>query len=154
MDPEQIDACHDGFSYLEVPKHPYLYSNGKTAYLPDSAKRLYPTNNGIILLRGGTPWRPPSNYRREIRNWSNVLSYKTSSSSGWGLIGGNHSGAILHTNMGGYWSNMDIVEDASLINEAQTEALLDLAGEKAQIGVMLARPKQRFRCCRTRLSRS
>lgn len=144
MAAEKIDACSDAFGYVEVPKHPYLYSNGKTAYLPDSAKREYPSNNGIIFLRGGTPWRPPSNYRREIRNWKNVLSYKTSSSSGWGLIGGNHSGAILHTNFGGYWSNMDIVEDASLINEAQTEALNRLAGEKAQLGVMFGEAKRTF----------
>lgn len=144
MPVETIDAPHDLFEYGEVPKHPYLYSNGKVAYLPDSAKRVYPSKNPIVYLRGGTPFRYPSNYRREIRVWENVQSYKTSSKSGWGLIGGNHSGAILHTNMSNFWSNMDIVEQASLINEAQVEALNRLNSEKAQVGVMFGEAKRTF----------
>jgi len=144
MDPEQLPAPHSFWYYNEVPKHPYLYQNAKTGWLPDAAKRDFPSSNPVILLRGGTPWRRPSNYRREIRLWSDVLSYKTSSSSGWSLIGGNQSGAILHSNMGGYWSNMDIDIDSSLVNESVVKALNRLNNDKAQIGIMFGEAKRTF----------
>jgi len=144
MEVEKLAAPHNDWSYGEVPKHPYQYQTGKWAYLPDAAKRVYPSNNPVIFLRGGTPWRAPSSYRREIRLWEDVLSYKTSSSSGYSLIGGNQSGAILHSNMGSYWTNMDIDVDESLINESVVKALNHLNDEKAQIGIMFGEAKRTF----------
>lgn len=143
----RITADTNEYGTAYTPGGTYLegyYEGYEVGYFNTSIRSGYTTNP--IVLIGRSPWRDPSSYRRFIRRFkiksSKQLLY------GWlprWLPPGNEgSGIVLATDVPGYWYNQSVIYDENLKNQANTKALLKIAGNKAQLGVALAESKKAF----------
>lgn len=122
-----------------------MYGEYVTTYYSTSI-RTGKSNNPIVLLRG-TPWREPSSYRRFTRKYEKVES-SIILLFGWlplhGPPGNENAGMSMVTDASGYWYNNSVVYDSNIQNQANTRALLKIAGNKAQFGVALAESKKAY----------
>jgi hypothetical protein len=101
----------------------------------------------VVKLSGGTPWRYPTEYYRDILNIKTVKNIHTLYPDGgqwWGLITGGTSDVFYILDAGG-WSPGNIQYpnfDQNLWNGSTTKALEKLANQKADLGSNIAEGRQ------------
>lgn len=143
----RLRSPSDLFGEYDVVVGSYLqgFYGGSVNYW-DTSIRTGKSSNPIVLLRGTTPWRPPSSYRRFIRTYEIVSSkiLKWGDTVWYSPPGNDPYGIDLMTRVDPYWGSRSVVYDENIKNQANTKALLQIAGNKAQLGVALLESKKAY----------